>query len=187
LCSPTTRDYLINYARTFIYTTALSFLSLASIETTYNFVATGQAEPLLQNLRFLIRETHKRFVALCSKHKAPTDILRVNTEPSKSPILPVFTHHPWSLAKHCQDKGFMVRPITAPTVPAGSERIRVTLHASNTMAEVEGLVAAVEAWLVTTTRERTSQSPTGRLAERGHGSRQHSATPPGAGRSSPKL
>ncbi len=164
LCSPTTRSYLINYARTLIYTTAMGFPALASIETTYKFLTEGYAEPLRNHLNFLMGGTHNLLLALCRKHNPPTDLLRVNTEPPKSPIIPVFTCRPRHLAKYCQERGYMVRPIVAPTVPAGSERIRVCLHAGNTIAEVEGLMKAVEAWLVecktagTTGRENSRPS-----------------------------
>lgn len=43
----------------------------------------------------------------------------------------------------------MVRPIVAPTVPEGSERVRICLHAGNTAKEVEALLEAVEEWLRT--------------------------------------
>ncbi len=165
LCSPTTRSYLINYARTLIYTTAMGFPALASIEATYKFLAQGHAEPLRNHLNFLIHATHKLLLALCHKHKPPTGLVRVNAELPKSPIIPVFTCRPRHLARYCQERGSMVRPIVAPTVPAGSERIRVCLHAGNTMAEVEGLLKSVEAWLVECTvagtTERESSQPSG--------------------------
>jgi 8-amino-7-oxononanoate synthase len=45
------------------------------------------------------------------------------------------------LAKQLEEKGFDIRPIVSPTVPKGAERIRICLHAFNTMHEVDGLVA----------------------------------------------
>lgn len=44
LCGPETRDYLINYARSLIYTTALGFPFLASIRTAYELLASGETE-----------------------------------------------------------------------------------------------------------------------------------------------
>jgi hypothetical protein len=41
----------------------------------------------------------------------------------------------------------MVRPIVEPTIPKGSERVRVCFHASNTIEEVEGFAKAVEEWV----------------------------------------
>lgn len=43
----------------------------------------------------------------------------------------------------------MVRPIVPPTVPDGGERVRVCLHAANTFADVDGLVARIGMWLAT--------------------------------------
>ena len=40
-------------------------------------------------------------------------------------------------------RGFDVRPIRAPTVKAGAERLRVILHAHNSEDEVRGLAAAI--------------------------------------------
>ncbi|KAG7124101.1 8-amino-7-oxononanoate synthase like protein [Verticillium longisporum] len=54
LCAPVVREYLINYARTLIYTTAMSPASLAGIRVTYDFVATEMADELRRRLRELI-------------------------------------------------------------------------------------------------------------------------------------
>lgn len=148
LCSPTTRSYLINYARTLIYTTAMAFPSLASIEAAYNFLATGQAKQLLAHLDILVQGTHQLLLAVCARHRPPPELLRVNAGKPRSPVIPLLTSRPRNLAKHCQQKGFMVRPIVAPTVPKGQERIRICLHAKNSMVEVNGLMEAVEQWLL---------------------------------------
>ncbi|KAH6634511.1 pyridoxal phosphate-dependent transferase [Chaetomium sp. MPI-SDFR-AT-0129] len=148
LCSSTTRHYLINYARTLIYTTAMSFPSLASIETAYKFLAAGHAQPLLTRLRSLIQETYRLLVALCARHQPPPGLLRLGIERPHSPVIPVLTSKPRDLARYCQQRGFMVRPIVAPTVPRGEERIRVCLHAKNTLDEVQGLVTAIEEWVL---------------------------------------
>lgn len=125
----------------------MAFPTLASIETAYNFLITGQAEPLLHNLRLLIQEAQKLLRELCTRENAPADVLRVGRENPRSPIIPIFTSHARSLADYCQVRGFMVRPIVAPTVPKGHDRVRVCLHAANTMSEVHGLVKTVGAWL----------------------------------------
>lgn len=46
LCSPVTREYLINYARPLIYTTFMSFPSLAAIRVAYDFMIEGNTEPV---------------------------------------------------------------------------------------------------------------------------------------------
>ncbi|KAK0628006.1 putative 8-amino-7-oxononanoate synthase [Lasiodiplodia hormozganensis] len=151
LCSPITRSYLINYARTLIYTTALSHPSLASIAATYDFLIAGKTTPLLTHLHTLIRTTHALLTALIARLPPPNTtapLLSLAPLPANpSPIVPLFTPHPRALAAHCQAAGYTVRAIVAPTVPHGAERVRVCLHAGNTVEEVRGLVRAVEGWV----------------------------------------
>lgn len=41
----------------------------------------------------------------------------------------------------------MVRPIVPPTVPEGTQRVRVCLHAGNSFEDVERLAAKIGEWL----------------------------------------
>ncbi|GME25836.1 8-amino-7-oxononanoate synthase [Neofusicoccum parvum] len=165
LSSPITRDYLINYARSLIYTTALPYPTLASIKATYDFMIAGHTEPLLQSLHSLIHRTHALLLSLSTSHPR---LIQLNPLPATpSPIIPIFTPNPRSLAAHCQRSGYMVRAIVPPTVPAGSERVRVCLHAGNTVAEVERLVGAVRGWVeLQEEKEKESQQEEVRLEER---------------------
>jgi len=43
--------------------------------------------------------------------------------------------------------GYFTRPITHPTVPKGLERVRICLHAGNTLEEVEGLLKGIVCWV----------------------------------------
>jgi 8-amino-7-oxononanoate synthase len=43
-------------------------------------------------------------------------------------------------AAKCQENNFDTRPILYPTVPKGSERLRIVLHAFNTAKEVDDLL-----------------------------------------------
>ncbi|OTA00745.1 BioF -keto--aminopelargonate synthetase [Trichoderma parareesei] len=124
LCSSTARNYLINYARSFIYTTAMSFPSLASIHTTYNFLASGHADPLIKQLCSLIHHMHSLLADIIKRHAPSPELFRINPEVPQSPILPLFTNKARSLAQYCQERGFTVRPIVAPTVPMGQDRVR---------------------------------------------------------------
>ncbi|KAH7179088.1 pyridoxal phosphate-dependent transferase [Fusarium flagelliforme] len=142
ICSSITREYLINYARTLIYTTALPLSCLASISMSYRYLQNGLIDERLTHLWSLVRHTHKLLKSLSST----TVTISVNKEP-RSPIIPVFTSEPRSLARFCQERGFTVRPIVAPTVPKGSERVRVCLYVGNTIEEVEGLIRVTKAWV----------------------------------------
>ncbi|KAJ0118018.1 aminotransferase class I and II [Diaporthe amygdali] len=111
LCSKIAREYLINYARTLIYTTAMSFPSLASIKASYDFMIAGKTEMLLGHLQHLIRLTHRllsRIVSsLAEDPSAPAILALAPLGDNISPIIPVFTPHPRSLASHCQAQGLM--------------------------------------------------------------------------------
>lgn len=60
---------------------------------------------------------------------------------------------PRELAGACQREGYTVRAIMSPTVPAGKERVRVCLHAGNTVEEIDGLIEVIEAWLLQTEKK----------------------------------
>lgn len=147
LCSSITRLYLINYARTLIYTTAMSFPSLASINAVYDYMILGEAEKYRQQLHILIQHCHVKLKSLHKQFTSARAECRIPNGPSSSPIIPLFTRYPKSLARHCQMSGFMIRPIVAPTVPQGQERIRICIHAANTIEQIDGLCQAIETWL----------------------------------------
>jgi len=48
-----------------------------------------------------------------------------------------------AFAKKLQAAGHDVKPIRSPTVPAGTERVRVCIHAHNSEAEIDGLVQEI--------------------------------------------
>jgi 8-amino-7-oxononanoate synthase len=125
----------------------MSFPSLASIDASYDYLITGKAEERRQQLEALIQHCHVKLKSLDQRLNPPASVLRIPENPSSSPIIPLFTRHPKSLAQHCQRSEFMIRPIVAPTVPDGQERIRICLHAANTVAQVDGLCHAIEKWL----------------------------------------
>ncbi|KAI5276981.1 PLP-dependent transferase [Aureobasidium subglaciale] len=148
LCSPLIKHYLINYARPLIYTTFLSFPALAAIRAAYTFLSTDNTTALATHLFDLISLLHERLLALTSSlPQYQRHLLQVLEECPPSPIFSVLSSDPRGLAKFCQEKNFVVRPIVPPTVPLGSERIRVCLHAGNTRVEVEALVARITAWV----------------------------------------
>ncbi|KAK4960161.1 hypothetical protein LTR10_003052 [Elasticomyces elasticus] len=161
LCSPLIREYLVNYARPLIYTTFMSFPALAAIKASYGFLETGRAESLARNLMdVLIPGLHARLLALeetlsAMDGSSAMALLRVPWECPKSAIFSVLTSEPKTLAAYCQSKGFVVRGIVPPTVPAGTERIRICLHGGNTVQQLDGLVECIRQWVET----RSVQGP----------------------------
>ncbi|WP_235985772.1 aminotransferase class I/II-fold pyridoxal phosphate-dependent enzyme [Mucilaginibacter segetis] len=127
LGSTVLRDYLINFARSFIYTTAASFHQLASIKMAYIFLKDAEAriDTLHKNIAFFKQQLNTG--AAC--HLPASDsaiqclILNSNSEAKQ-------------MAEKLQQSGLDVRPILSPTVPKGMERIRICLHSFNTEKEI---------------------------------------------------
>lgn len=121
------RSYLINYARTFIYTTAPSFISTLAIKTSYDYLKLkDHQEDLHQRIR-LFRTKLNTIVSLADS-RSGIQILLVsgNTQARE-------------LASRLQQAGFDIRAILSPSVPPGSERLRICLHNHNSFEEIEAL------------------------------------------------
>lgn len=126
----------------------MSFPSLASINAAYDFLMSGKADKRRHHLKKLVGYCHNKLKRLSHELQPTVTTLQVpEGHPSSSPIIPLFTSHPKSLSQHCQRSGFMVRPIVAPTVPLGQERIRICLHATNTTEQIDSLCRVIEMWM----------------------------------------
>ncbi|KAF8588243.1 PLP-dependent transferase [Ramaria rubella] len=151
LTTPLLRDYLVNYARPLIYTTALSHASVISISCSFDIIEADIGTQLSAQLARLC--AHFLFSLRRYLQNSPSDLLfipEVQHDPSinvLSPIIPLLTPYPRPLAAHLQNLGFLTRPITHPTVPKGMDRVRICLHAGNTLQEVNGLLTSIIAWV----------------------------------------
>jgi 8-amino-7-oxononanoate synthase len=63
-------------------------------------------------------------------------------------IIPIWTRprYAYWLVFHLSLSKFSAFPVEYPTVPKGTNRVRVTLHADNTQTQIEGLVSAICDW-----------------------------------------
>lgn len=125
------RNYLINFARPFIYSTALPMHALVSIKCAYN---------LLEKSGHLETELAKKI------HLFKNTIRNKNLINSNSPIQSILIPGNTAcraIAKKIQEAGYDVKAILSPTVPAGKERIRVCIHLHNTEEEIKGLASII--------------------------------------------
>ncbi|EUC45316.1 hypothetical protein COCMIDRAFT_95759 [Bipolaris oryzae ATCC 44560] len=159
LGSHTLRSYLINYARPLIYTTFLSYPSLALIQASYEMLESGRSEALQAKLHDLIRTLYKRLEDLQRTSSHARRILKIPSVCPRSPIFAVQLANPKALASSLQEQGMMVRAVVSPTVPAGTERVRICLHAGNTVEEIEKLALALEKWCESQAEENTEHQP----------------------------
>ena len=123
--SRTLRSFLINFARSFIYTTALPYHSLAAIECSFDHL---RQEPELQ---------HKLFQKVECFARASSGIV------NPSPIQTVATPDVKGLERQLQLEGFNIRAIMSPTVPKGKERLRICLHAYNSEEDIVRLAQVI--------------------------------------------
>jgi 8-amino-7-oxononanoate synthase len=122
------KSYLVNFARSFIYTTGLSPHTVATILMGYQ-----QLEKVTD-----------------SQHQLKNNIAHFNQEKNRLSLKPLFVRSKSaiqsaiipgnervkSIAQQLQSKGFDVKPILSPTVPVGQERLRFCLHSFNSEKEI---------------------------------------------------
>ncbi|MGB7785607.1 MAG: pyridoxal phosphate-dependent aminotransferase family protein [Salinimicrobium sp.] len=132
------KDYLVNFARSFIYTTALPPHSVATIAAAYEYLeeeAASEVEELKQNISFFKEklqelELSKRFIP--SNSAIQCCIIPGNEQVKQ-------------LSAVLQKNGFDVKPILSPTVAAGKERLRFCLHSFNTRSEIQSALSLLSA------------------------------------------
>ena len=126
-------ETLIQFARPYIYTTsqppALACATLKSLE--------------------LLRTEHWRrehLAALIKQFRAGAQALGLELMDSFTPIQPILigdSGRALRLSQLLRERGVMVTAIRPPTVPAGSARLRVTLSAAHSEAQVQLLLQAL--------------------------------------------
>ena len=136
LCGPKVmRDFLINRARGFIFSTAPSPLAAAVVRAAIKIVGEGD------DMRNLL--AHR--IAHATRLLGPLGAIG-----NGSPILPLVLgddRRTMAVAAAMQQQGFDLRGIRPPTVPEGTSRLRivVTLNADET--QIEALAHALQATL----------------------------------------
>lgn len=118
------KEYLINFSRPFIYTTALPEPLLRAVNAAYDLLAS------LEKQRRQLRLLTAYFQSLS---------LPFEKIPSKTPIQGLLVsgnERVLQVAQKLRDNGFFAVAIRAPTVDKGTERIRLVLHSFNTKAEL---------------------------------------------------
>tara|TARA_R110001592_G_scaffold320639_2_gene598819 strand:+ start:146392 stop:147576 length:1185 start_codon:yes stop_codon:yes gene_type:complete len=131
-------ETLIQYARTYIYTTALP-------------PAVASATRI--SLKIMQRETWRRekLRSLVSRFRAGAESLGLELMDSMTPIQPVMLHDDeltLKVGEQLRDRGFLVGAIRPPTVPAGTARLRITFCAEHSEEEVDSLLDAIDRTLI---------------------------------------
>ncbi|GMN09755.1 pyridoxal phosphate-dependent aminotransferase family protein [Croceitalea sp. MTPC9] len=128
------KEFLINFARSFIYTTALPPHAIASILAAYDFINSPEGKRsrqlLLENIVYFKQELKKQG-------------LEDNFIESDSAIQSMEIEgniRVKNISEKLIKEGFDVKAILSPTVPEGKERLRFCLHSFNTKEEITNVV-----------------------------------------------
>ncbi|MFQ5656079.1 MAG: 8-amino-7-oxononanoate synthase [Candidatus Methylomirabilales bacterium] len=131
--SQTLREYLINRSRSFIFTCALSPPALAAAIAALDLVEEPEHRMRIwDNVRHLRDGLHR---------------LGLSTEPSETHILPVMTYERQKTMVLCErllELGVFCQGIRPPTVPPGTSRLRFTVTAEHTSADLDQALEVIE-------------------------------------------
>lgn len=127
--SPVLRDYLINRARSFIFSTSLPPMTVA---WTHHIIETFLP---MDSERERLRLLGERLYA-CLNAVAP---LAVPVPSHIQPLIVGSAEKAVSLSRQLLEAGFKVLPIRTPTVPPGTERLRFSLSCAIEPGEIDRL------------------------------------------------
>ena len=126
------RDFLINFSRSFIYTTALPPASIRALDAAYTLLPRlGAERERLGRLIEQFRSAGIGFERLDSRTPIQVVVVPGNAEVK-------------AVAERLQAAGLDIRPILSPTVERGRERLRIVLHAFNTDEELDRLITLLK-------------------------------------------
>jgi 8-amino-7-oxononanoate synthase len=133
------KEYLVNFARSFIYTTGLSPHSVATILMAYHHLETDTVaiNTLRENTIHFNQE--KNILGLKPLFVRSKSAIQSAILPGNEKVK--------AIAKQFQDKGFDVKPILSPTVPEGQERLRFCIHSFNTKEEISQVLGLLSTFV----------------------------------------
>jgi len=145
--SNTLISYLVNYARPFVYSTALPTHSLVTIQQSYESMIGNIGEDRRKKVFQLVRLFREKMLDGIDILKQEYPKSDFELLPSPSPIQAIVVpgnEQCISVCQYLRNVGNLdVYPIRSPTVTKGKERIRIILHSHNTENEVNELTTMI--------------------------------------------
>jgi 8-amino-7-oxononanoate synthase len=122
------KNYLVNFARSFIYTTGLSPHVIAAIYCAYQELSNNKAgqNTLRANINFFNQQ--KQLLGLKPLFVRSKSAIQSAIIPGNEKVK--------AIASQLQQNWFDVKAILSPTVPEGQERLRICIHSYNSEAEI---------------------------------------------------
>lgn len=136
LCSKAMAEYLVQFARHFIYSTAMPPAQAYALSKACGMIQRGDWR----------REKLTALGQTLAQHLAP-DVEILETQTPIKPLMVGSSERAVNLAEKLQQRGLWVSAIRPPTVPANAARLRITLTAAHQETDVRLLAQAInEVW-----------------------------------------
>lgn len=133
--SETLIDYLIQRARTWVFSTAPPPALAAATRASLRLLRGAEGDAL-----------RARLAANVARFRSGAAQLGLPLSASKTAIQPLVlgeAARAMAVSRALYQRGYWVAAIRPPTVPAGTSRLRITLSAAHAEAEIDGLLAAL--------------------------------------------
>jgi 8-amino-7-oxononanoate synthase len=132
-------SYLVNFARSFIYTTGLSPHAVATILMAYNYLDNEKQSNTVLRENIIQFNQEKNMLGLKQLFVRSKSAIQSAIIPGNEKVK--------SIAKQLQEKGFDVKAILSPTVPEGQERLRFCLHSYNSKEEISEVLTLLSTFV----------------------------------------
>ncbi|MTD40622.1 8-amino-7-oxononanoate synthase [Erwinia sp. CPCC 100877] len=135
LCSEPLADYLLQFARHLVYSTAMPPAQARALSASLEVIRSAQGDALRQHLQSLI--------ARFRIGAAQLPLQLAASETAIQPLIVGDNARALRLAQHLRERGFWCCAIRPPTVPAGTARLRLTLSAAHQVEDIDALLEAL--------------------------------------------
>jgi glycine C-acetyltransferase len=132
-----TIDFLRESSQMYIYSNPITVGEAAAALASLRVVGSAEGEGLLAKLR-----------SLTQRFEDGLGRIGIETLPGPHPVVPLMirdTSETHRLAKHLYDNGILVTGLAYPVVPSGDEEIRAQVNADHTEADIDRVLALLEA------------------------------------------
>ncbi|UDJ80948.1 8-amino-7-oxononanoate synthase [Kosakonia oryzae] len=135
LCSETVADYLLQFARHLIYSTAMPPAQAMALSAALRVIRSDEGEQR--------RATLAALIARFRHGAAQLPMTLADSESAIQPLIVGDNTRALRLAERLRQQGCWVTAIRPPTVPPGTARLRLTLTAAHQAEDIDSLLEAL--------------------------------------------
>ncbi len=135
LCSETVADYLLQFARHLIYSTAMPPAQAMALSAALRVIRSDEGEQR--------RATLAALIARFRHGAAQLPMTLADSESAIQPLIVGDNARALRLAERLRQQGCWVTAIRPPTVPPGTARLRLTLTAAHQAEDIDSLLEAL--------------------------------------------